>query len=197
MCRSLYICVFCSSSDFIPAEYKQAAADLAEAIASAGHHIVYGGGNNGLMGILAKTLKRRGQKVIGVIPRALVERGLAFDQCDQLVVTSSLRERKALMEHWAHAFLALPGGVGTIEELLESVALKQLGYHAKPIAVLNTSGYFDPLLAQMERSVALGFATPDLLDLYYVAETPTDALRYLESHLAEHIARGPGVGPAD
>ena len=189
MHASLHICVFCSSSDLIPPVYRQAAVELGEAVADAGHHLVFGGGNNGLMGVLAEVVKSRGQKVIGVIPQALAERGLAFTECDELIVTSTLRERKLIMERRADAFIALPGGVGTIEELLETVALRQLGYHSKPIAVLNTGGYFDPLLAQMERSVAQGFATRDLLGLYHVAETPLDALRYLESHLPK--PRGP------
>lgn len=195
--RSLHICVFCSSSDFIPDTYKRAAVELGEAMASAGHHLVFGGGNNGLMGVLAAVLKRRGRRVVGVIPQTLADRGFAFDGCDELIVTPTLRERKHIMQQRADAFVALPGGVGTFEEFLETVALKQLGYHNKPIAVLNTNGYFDPLFAQMERSVAQGFATRDVLALYHVAETPSDALYHIESHCCQLRSPRPSSRSAD
>lgn len=141
------------------------------------------------MGVLAKAVHENGGKVIGVIPRALLASGLAYRQANELIVTETLRERKAAMEERSDAFVALPGGIGTLEELLEIITLKQLGYHAKPIVILNTNGFFDPLLAQLERCIAQKFVGPELRNLYFVASSVEEALRYMESSEKDLIRR--------
>jgi uncharacterized protein (TIGR00730 family) len=176
-----FVCVFCSSSELIDEEYKTAAKKFGSAIAQAGWSLVYGGGNIGLMGVLAKAVHESGGKVIGVIPRAMLAIGLAYRQANELIVTETLRERKAAMEERSNVFVALPGGIGTLEELLEIITLKQLGYHKKPIIILNTNGFFDPLLAQLERCIAQRFAGPELRNLYFVAPSVEDALSYINS----------------
>ena len=159
------------------------ARDLGRSIALREHGLVFGGGNIGLMGELAQSVHEHGGNVFGVIHEALRELGLAYEESDDLVITKTLRERKQRMEDEATAFIALPGGIGTLEEVLEIVALKQLGYHRKPIVWLNHDGYFDPILGQLDRAVELGFARPDTRDLYLVASTVDEALSYIESYV--------------
>jgi hypothetical protein len=177
------ICVFCSSSAKIAAEYFAVAEELGREMAQRGHRLVYGGGNIGLMGRIAEEAHRHGGKIVGVIPATFVERGLAFALAEELVVTSDMRERKTVMEKRADAFVALPGGLGTLEELLEILTLKQLKLHHKPVVILNTRNYFSPLLSQFERMFAESFAHPDYRALYHVVEEVTPALNLIEDEL--------------
>jgi len=158
------------------------------------HTLVYGGGNNGLMGAMAGQMQSTGGgRIVGVIPIALKDSGYALESADEMIVTDGMRDRKAVMEERAEAFIALPGGFGTFEELLEVITLKQLRYHSKPIVILDGGGYYDPLLEQFERMFEQRFAKRKFAQLYHVSTAPAEALDYLESYVPE---TGPG-GPLD
>lgn len=178
----LSICVFCSSSNELAPAYVALATELGELLARHGHELVYGGGNVGLMGQVARAVHAHGGRIYGVIPQALVDYELAYEEADELVVTANLRERKQRMEDRAHAFIALPGGIGTLEEVLEIITLKQLHYHNKAVVLVNAQGYYDPLLAQLDRAVAERFARPELHELYQVASDAATALRLVEEY---------------
>ena len=154
------ICVFCGSRTANQAAYSQAAAQLGTALAERGIGLVFGAGHVGLMGVLADAVLAGGGEAIGVIPQALVDRELAHRQLTALHIVESMHDRKALMAEFADAFLAIPGGYGTLEELFEIVTWKQLRLHAKPIGMLNVAGFFDPLLAWIDRAIAADFIKP-------------------------------------
>lgn len=171
------IAVYCSSSNRIPQAYVAAAKELGRLLGEGRHELVYGGGRVGLMGVVAAQVHTYGGRVYGVIPERLKAReGIAYELADQLVVTETMQERKALMFNRAEAFVVLPGGFGTLEEFLEVLTLRQLGYHPKPIALLNTGGFFDPLLAFFDRLFEEGFARSGTASLYHLAATPAEAL---------------------
>jgi hypothetical protein len=155
------LCVYCGSNAGARPEYAAAARGLARSLAERGLGLVYGGGNVGLMGILADEALARGCEVIGVIPRALAEREVAHAGITRLEIVESMHERKARMAELADAFLALPGGLGTLEELFEVWTWTQLGFHAKPCGLLDVAGYYAPLVGFLERSVAEGFLRPE------------------------------------
>src|SRR6478672_1442210 len=154
------ICVFCGSSAGARPEYAEAAAAFGRLLAEQTIRLVYGAGNVGLMGVLADAALAAGGSVIGVIPQMLVDRELAHPGTDLRIVTS-MHERKALMAELADAFVALPGGLGTYEELCEVLTWGQLGIHAKPVACLNIAGYFDPLERMLDHAVEEGFLRPE------------------------------------
>jgi uncharacterized protein (TIGR00730 family) len=133
------------------------------------------------MGTLAEAVHAAGGTVIGIIPQALLDREVAYLHADELIVTTTLRERKRLMDERADAFIALPGGFGTLEELLEITTLRQLAYHDKPIVIVNAGGYFDQLLAQFERIFAESFAHDRHRDLYRVVDSSEAALELLSA----------------
>jgi hypothetical protein len=169
------VCVFCGSSPGIDPVYADAAEALAVALATRGIGLVYGGGGVGLMGILADAVLARGGHVIGVIPDSLLAREVGHRGLPDLRVVASMHERKALMASLADGFIALPGGFGTFEELLEALTWTQLGLHAKRCGVLNVAGFYDPLLAQLDRAVSDGFLKPDNRSLL-LASTDPDVL---------------------
>jgi uncharacterized protein (TIGR00730 family) len=174
------ICVYCSSSEAVPTEYFQAAEALGRLIAQRGYALVFGGGEIGLMGALARAASANGGWVVGVIPKALVQ--LAYERADEMIVTKDLRERKAIMEQRADAFVALPGGFGTLEELFEMITLKQLSFHDKPVVLVNTSGFYDPLVGLFEQIYAAGFTKAVYRQLYHVAADPDGALDYVDGY---------------
>lgn len=147
------ICVFCGAHTGNGQTFARTAASTARAIVAAGHGIVYGGGRVGLMGILADAALASGGNVIGVIPASLANREIAHDTLTKLYVTEGMHERKLRMTELADAFLALPGGYGTMDELFEALTWRQLGLHNKPIAALNIAGYYDGLVQQIDRMV--------------------------------------------
>ena len=147
------ICVYCGSKPGAGRIYAREAAALGTAIADSGFGMVYGGGNVGLMGIVADSAMAGGGQVVGVIPQALKQTELAHQGLTKLIVVDDMHERKAAMAGRADAFIALPGGYGTLEELFEAMAWFQLGIHLKPVGLLNTSGYFDQLLAFLDHAV--------------------------------------------
>jgi uncharacterized protein (TIGR00730 family) len=177
------ICVFCSSSDAVDSIFFETAMALGALISQRNYDLVYGGAQIGLMGALARAAQQNGGKVIGVIPESLRRvQGIAYEAADELVVTRDLRERKAVMEARADAFVGLPGGFGTLEEILEVLTLKQLALHAKPIVLVNTGGFYDPLIQVFERIYQERFARPDYRQLYHVAPDVAGVFSYLEAY---------------
>lgn len=174
------ICVYCSSSNAISDRYPPIAETLGRELARRGHTLVYGGGAVGLMGVLAKAAHEEGGEVTGVIPSKLQDReGIAYE-ADELIVTETMRERKGIMFRRADAFVVLPGGYGTLEEFMEVLTLKQLGYHDHPIAILNADGFFDTLLSFFEELREGHFARERVTDLAHVVSTPEEALDRIE-----------------
>lgn len=151
------LCVFSGSSPGIKPEYAMAAKRLGKSIAAKGIGLVYGGANVGLMGELAHAVRDAGGEVIGVIPKSLVEKEVAFTELSDLRVTESMHERKAIMADLSDGFIAMPGGLGTLEEFFEVVTWAQLGIHEKPCGLLNVEGYFDLLLGFLDFAVAERF----------------------------------------
>lgn len=151
------ICVYCGSRAGAQPAFTEAARAVGDWIGRHGGQLVYGGGRNGLMGQVAQATLAAGGRVIGVIPQALVDKEMANRDCTELHVVQTMHERKRLMAEHADAFLALPGGIGTFEELFEVWTWQQLGYHDKPLGLLNTAGYYDALLTFLHQSVAQGF----------------------------------------
>lgn len=185
------ICVYCSSSDTVDPAFGDLAERMGNAIGDAGHDLVYGGTAVGMMGRLADAVRASGGHVTGVLPRLMVERGLADEALDERVVTDGMRGRKEGLEAAADAFLVLPGGFGTLEELLEILTLKQLGYHRKAIVLLDLvregRRFWGPLLTLFEDLYDQGFARREYAQLYRVVDDPDAALRAIEGHEPEDL----------
>jgi uncharacterized protein (TIGR00730 family) len=155
------ICVFCASTPGLRPAYAEGARALAGALVAGGHSLVYGGGNVGLMGVVADAMLAAGGEVVGVIPHTLMEREIGHTGVTRLHVVDSMHERKALMADLSDAFVALPGGVGTFEELFEAITWTQLGLHRKPCGLLNVDGFYDGLLRFLDHAWAEGFIKPE------------------------------------
>ncbi len=182
------VCVFCGSSSGIRGKYAEAARRLGEALAGRGLGVVTGAGHVGLMGVLADATLVAGGRVVGVIPQALVERELAHRGLSELHVVETMHQRKALMADLSDAFVALPGGYGTLDELFEILTWAQLGIHRKPVGLLNVAGYFDPLLAWIDRAVREGFLRSEHRQVLLVSR---DVGELLETLL--HTPPAPGT----
>lgn len=159
------ICVYCGSRPGTNPAYADAARAVGQWIGTHGGQLVYGGGRAGLMGIVAEATRQAGGRVVGIIPQALVDKELADNACDELHIVANMHERKAMMAERSHAFLALPGGIGTFEELFEVWTWRQLGYHDKPIGLLNVAGYYDAMLQFLQQTVTQGFMGDWQMDL--------------------------------
>jgi uncharacterized protein (TIGR00730 family) len=170
------VCVFCGSS--LPPEtaYREAAIALGEAIGRAGAELVYGGGRIGLMGLVADAALATGARVIGVIPAALHNREIAHPGLSDLVVVPDMQERKREMFALSDAVAVLPGGLGTLDEAFEAITLRQLGFFQKPIILVDTLGYWQPLQAMVTKIIASGFARPDAAGLYQLVTRVEDVL---------------------
>lgn len=188
------VCVFCGSRQGGDRRYLEAAGRFGELAARAGLRLVYGGGRVGLMGATADATLRQGGRVTGFIPTRLLELEVAHDGIDELVVTAGMFDRKARMIDQSDAFVALPGGLGTLDEILEVLTLRQLGYHDKPILLLNTAGYWEPFVAMVERVVEAQFASPSALRLFEVVGEVEDAIDYLRFATAGERAALPASG---
>lgn len=154
---SFSMCVYCGSRPGKLDAFGAAAQAVGHWIGSHGGQLVYGGGKSGLMGTVARATREAGGRVVGVIPKALVDRELANELCDELHVVTTMHERKAMMAERSNAFIAIPGGIGTFEELYEIWTWRQLGYHDKPIGILNAHGYYDGMLQFLQQCVGQGF----------------------------------------
>lgn len=177
----MHITVFCGSKPGLDPAFIASARQLGERLAQRGHDLIYGGAKVGLMGAVADAVLSGGREVIGAIPKALVSKEVAHDGLTQLHVVDTMHERKAILSGEADAFIALPGGPGTLEELFEVWTWRMLGYHSKPVALLNLNGYYDPLLAMIERMTSAEFAWSDLTSSLIVATEINDLLDRLEA----------------
>ena len=174
------ICVFCGSSAGSRPEYRAAAEEMGSELARRSIGLVYGGGNVGLMGILADAVLKAGGEAVGVIPKHLLEREIGHKGLTKLHVVRSMHERKALMADLSDAFVAMPGGFGTLEEFCEVVTWAQLGLHAKPCGLLNVLGYYSPLLAMFDHAMEERFLKPENRRLVLARESAPELLRALE-----------------
>src|SRR5688500_15801002 len=175
------LCVYCASSDPLDPKYYDAASELGREMVLRGCGLVYGGGKTGIMGAIARAVKQNGGRVVGVTPEFMKARELAYDEADELVTVITMRERKLLMETRADAFVALPGGWGTLEEILEILTLRQLDVVKKPCVFLNQDGFYDPLLQLFDRMLAENFFKPSNLDRFRVAPTVSDVFKQIEA----------------
>ena len=190
------VCVFCGSNTGSAAAYSEAARSLAGAIAAAGLRLVYGGGNIGLMGVLADAALAAGCTVVGVVPRRLVEREVAHRGLAELHVVETMLERKTLMAELSDAFIALPGGYGTLDELFEMLTWTQLGFQRKPCALLNVAGYYDGLTRFLDHALGERFITPAHRTMLIVEEDAKAVLARLEAEplpdVSKWLERKPG-----
>ena len=177
-----YVCVFGASSNNIDEKYINEAFRLGVCMVKEKFGLVFGAGLHGLMGAVAEGINSAGGKAYGVIPEKLHRPGIASPYCSELFVTATMHERKAKMEDLSSAFISLPGGYGTFEELLEIITLKQLGYVDMPIVIMNIDGYYDDLLNMFEYATDEGFADEKYLSLFHESTTPEDALRYIKEY---------------
>jgi len=177
--KSLAICVYCGSRSGDNRTFAGAAAAVGDAIGRRGWQLVYGGGRSGLMGVVADAALAAGAPVVGVIPQALMGRELGHTGLTELRVVQTMHERKRLMAERSDAFLALPGGIGTFEELFEAWTWLQLGYHDKPVGLLNVGGYYDLLLGFLDQSVRHGFVPAAQRSLLQVRDDPNGLLERL------------------
>lgn len=175
------LCVYCSSSDRIDPKYAVMAEELGRTMVARGWGLVYGGGKTGLMGAVARGTKAAGGRVVGVIPEFMKARELAFDEADELVTVVTMRERKLLMEARADAFVTLPGGWGTLEEIMEILTLRQLDVVKKPCVFLNQDGFYDDLLRLFERMMTERFFKPSNMELFRVATTVAGVFDEIEN----------------
>jgi uncharacterized protein (TIGR00730 family) len=184
------IAVFCGSSDGRTPSFRDSAAELGRELAARQAELVYGGASVGLMRIVADAALAAGGRVVGVIPKHLVDREVAHATLSELLVVETMHLRKAAMSERASGYVALPGGYGTYEELLEVTTWKQLGLHNKPIVLLNLEGYYDPLLAQVDMAIKHGFMRPELRRYLIETRRVSEALAALEAYDAPPSADG-------
>jgi hypothetical protein len=171
--------VYCGARVGNDSTYLAAAQAFGAALAARGWRLIYGGGNIGMMGAMAHSALHAGGEVIGVIPQALLDVEVGLRDATRLIVTETLRERKGIMDDYADAFVALPGGFGTFEELMEVLTLRQLGYHNKPIIIVNLGHYYDPLLRLFEHALEQGYVSPAQMDLFEMVTTVDEAIERL------------------
>jgi hypothetical protein len=183
------VCVFCGSYNGDRADYTEAARSIGMGLARRGLGVVYGGAKAGLMGTVAEAALGAGGRVIGVIPRALVDKELAHRGLTDLHVVNTMHERKAMMATISEGFIALPGGFGTMDELFEIITWAQLGLHRKPVAILNVSGFYDPLLHFLDHLVAEGFVKREHRQVIVVATDPDKLLGILDTYVPPLIEK--------
>ena len=176
------ICVFASSSNKIDEVYFSDAKKLGKLIAQNNFDLVYGAGCVGTMFTAAIEAKNNGAKIFGVIPERLTNIGVDWTECDEYIVTECMASRKKKMRELSDAFIAIPGGFGTLEEISEVITLKQLGYHAKPVIFLNTNNFYSNLLTQFDIFYEQNFARKENKNLFYIAQTPEDAIIYIKNY---------------
>ena len=177
------ICVYGASSNNIDKSYISAAEELGKNMAKRAHALVYGAGANGVMGGTARGVTLGGGKVIGIVPCFFNVDGMLYDKCDELIKTTTMRERKQMMEDTADAFIMAPGGIGTLDEFFEMLTLKQLSRHTKAIAIFNANGYFDNLIAMLENAISENFVNKECRELYRVFSNIDEMLDYLEGYI--------------
>lgn len=177
------ICVYCGSSTGKNNEIVDQAILLGEQMCNRGHNLVYGGASRGIMGVLADSVMKNGGEVVGVIPKNLFKKEVAHQGITKLITVDGMHQRKSIMADRADAFLALPGGFGTLEELFEIITWNQIGIINKPVVVYNLDGYFDSLIKMIDHAVESGFIKPANRKILQVAETLEDCLKFCESRI--------------
>lgn len=178
------ICVFGAASYQIDPLYIKAAEELGEKMAKQGHELIFGAGGNGLMGAVARGMQCKGGKIYGIIPSFFKDESIEaiFENCDELILTETMAQRKTKMEDLADAFIVVPGGIGTFEELFEVLTLKQLGRHTKPIIILDINGYYKKLIEFLNFSIKEKFISENCNKIYGYFDNADDALKYLENN---------------
>ncbi|MBT3416101.1 MAG: TIGR00730 family Rossman fold protein [Nitrospina sp.] len=176
------ICVFCASSQSVDELFKNTALELGRELGKKGIELVYGGASIGLMGCLARGVHEEKGRVVGVLPEFFATKEIKYSEADELIVTQDMRERKAVMDQRSDAFIVLPGGIGTLEEAMEILSMRQLHLTDKPLVFINTQGFYDGLRAMFEEMVDLKFAKPNIMDMYAMVPDPQSALDYLFDH---------------
>mgnify|MGYP000818263458 FL=1 len=179
------ICVFGAASSEIDDKYIKAVELMGETLAKSGHNLVFGAGGQGLMGAAARGFKKGNAKITGIIPEFFKEADIEaiYEECDELIYTESMRERKAKMEEMADAFIIVPGGIGTFEELFEVLTLKQLGRHKKAIVIYNVDGYYDSMESMLDHSIEEHFVKENCKMLYSVFADLQSMIDYLEADI--------------
>lgn len=191
------ICVYCSSSDTVDDVFFDTARKLGTLIGQRGDTLVFGGGRIGLMGELARAVHAAGGRVVGIIPESMRDDEVDYTDADELIWTDHMRTRKQAMDDRADVFVALPGGLGTLEELAEILVLKQLRYHAKPVAILNADGFYDPLLNLFDHMIDASFAKEKVRNLWHVCETAEGVYAVVDGYEAVSGVRDPVPGGGD
>jgi cytokinin riboside 5'-monophosphate phosphoribohydrolase len=181
------LCVYCASSDRVDPKYVDAATQVGIEAAKRRWALVYGGGKTGLMGAVARGAKSAGGRVVGVIPEFMKARELAYDEADELITVLTMRERKMLMETRADAFVALPGGWGTLEEIMEILTLKQVDVLHKPVVLFNQDGHYDELLAFFDRIIRENFMRETIRRQYAIARTVEEIFTLVETWRHEPV----------
>ncbi|XP_028808001.1 cytokinin riboside 5'-monophosphate phosphoribohydrolase LOG1-like [Neltuma alba] len=180
------ICVFCGSSPGKKTNYKDAAIELGKELVSRNINLVYGGGSIGLMGLVSQAVYNGGRHVIGVIPKTLMPREITGETVGEVKAVADMHQRKAEMARHSDAFIALPGGYGTLEELLEVITWAQLGIHDKPVGLLNVDGYYNSLLSFIDKAVEEGFISPNARHIIVSAPTPKELFKKMEEYIPKH-----------
>ncbi len=176
------LCIYCSSSNFLDEKFYIFAKEFGEKLGKNGYNMVYGGTTVGMMGVIANNALKTGAEVTGVIPERIASFGLKHPDLAKVIITKDMRERKATMEKHADAFIALPGGFGTFEEIFEILVAKQLGYHNKPVIFFNFDGFYDNMFKMFETVYTDKFAKEEVRNLYYKASNINEMYEYLKSY---------------
>lgn len=177
------ICVYGAASDKISEKYKQAGENLGKTLATRGHGLVFGGGDNGLMGAVARGVYACGGEIIGVSPKFFNVDGVLYPNCTELIYTDTMRERKKILEDSSDAFIIAPGGVGTLDEFFEILTLKQLQQHNKPIAIFDFCGYFKGIIDWMKTATEKEFISDITMDLFKISDDIDEILEYIENYV--------------
>jgi hypothetical protein len=185
--KIMNICLYGASSNDIDKSYITASESLGKKMAQRSHALVYGAGAGGVMGGTARGVTAGGGKVIGIVPSFFNVDGMLYDKCNELIKTSTMRERKQLMEEKADAFIMAPGGIGTFDEFFEMLTLKQLSRHTKAMAIFNVNGYFDNLIALMEKAISENFVKSECKELYSVFSDIDSMLGYIEEYVPKDL----------
>ncbi len=180
------ICVYGASSNAINPDFLKVGEELGRALAQNGDELIFGGGQNGMMGAVALGVYNAGGKITGIAPKFFDVDGILFEHCDRFLYPESMRERKRMLEEISDGFIVTPGGIGTLDEFFEIVTLKQLGRHQKPIIIFNINGYFDAMLLMIDQAIEMNFITDQNRKLYFVANNTCEILKYFAEYIPEN-----------
>ena len=180
----MFICVYGAASSLIDKSYIEAGEELGRRMAKRGHRLVFGGGNNGMMGAVARGVTEENGVVIGVIPKFFQEAGaeISYDKCTEYIYTETMSERKQFLEYTSNAFIIAPGGIGTFDEFFQALTLKQLGKHNKPMVIFDINGFYDEFAMALQKMVDQKFITDDCAQLCKVSQDIDEILDYIENY---------------